>query len=128
MTKYMLDTTVLIDHLRGRRQVIELVTGLARAGNELGVCSIGVAELYSGLRDKHRAVAAQLIDSLEYWEATREAAKVAGSYRFGLARSGTALTTTDALVAAIAREHGATLITANTRHYPMTEIELLQQP
>ena len=128
MTKYLLDTTVLIDHLRGRQQVVELVTGLAEAGNELGVCSINVVELYSGLSDKHRIAAEKLIDSLEYWDAAKETAKMAGSYRYDFARKGFALTTTDALVAAIAIEHGATLVTANTKHYPMKELGLLRQP
>ena len=128
MSKYLLDTTVLIDHLRGRQQVVEFVTGLADAGNELGVCSISVAELCSGLSEKHRAVAAKLIDSLDYWDATKETATMAGSYRYDFARKGVALTTTDALVAAIAVGHGATLVTANARRYPMKEIEVLQQP
>lgn len=128
MSKYLLDTTVLIDHLRGRQPVVKFVTELAQAGNELGTCSIGVAELYSGLSDKHRAIAEKLIDSLEYWETTRETAKLAGSYRFDFARKGVALTTTDALVAAVAVKHGAVLVTANTKHYPMKEVELLQQP
>ncbi|MBI4288273.1 MAG: PIN domain-containing protein [Chloroflexi bacterium] len=78
MAKYLLDTTVLIDHLRGRCQVVELVTALAQAGNELGVCSINVAELYSGLSERHRTMAEKLIDNLEYWEATRETAKNGG--------------------------------------------------
>jgi predicted nucleic acid-binding protein len=126
--KYLLDTTVLIDHLRGRQEVVELVTGLADAGNSLGVCSISVAELYSGVSDKHRAVAERLIDSLDYWDGTREAAKKAGGYRYDFARNGVALTTTDALVAAIAVSHGAILVTANARHYPMRDLQLLQQP
>lgn len=128
MSKYLFDTTVLIDHLRGRQELVEFVGGLAQAGHELGVCSINVAELYSGLQPKHRALAEKLIDSLEYWEATRETAKIAGRYRFDFARRGIALTTTDALVAAIATEHGAALVTANTKHYPMQELEIVRQP
>jgi predicted nucleic acid-binding protein len=128
VSKYLLDTTVLIDYLRGRQQLVEFVTDLASTGNELGVCSIGVAELYSGLNDKHRAIAAKLINSLEYWEATKDAAGIAGSYRYDFARNGVTLTTTDALVAAISIEHGATLVTANAKHYPMKEIQLLKHP
>jgi predicted nucleic acid-binding protein len=128
VSRYLLDTTVLIDHLRGRSEVVEFVTGLANAGNELGVCSIGVAELYSGLSHRHQALAEDLIDSLEYWDATREDARVAGRYRYDFARKGVALATTDALVAAIAVGHGATLVTANAKHYPVEEMQLLEQP
>jgi tRNA(fMet)-specific endonuclease VapC len=128
MSKYLLDTTVLIDHLRGRQPVVELITGLAKAGDELGVCPINVAELYSGLNEKYRVIAEKLINSLEYWEATRETSKIAGSYRYEFARKGVTLTTADALVAAIAIGHGATLVTANAKHYPMAEIVILQQP
>jgi tRNA(fMet)-specific endonuclease VapC len=128
MSKFLLDTTVLIDHLRGRLPVVVFVTGLASAGNELGVCPICVAELYSGLKDRQRTIAEKLIGNLDYWEATREAAKMAGSFRYEFARKGVTLTTADALVAAIAVAHGAALVTANTKHYPMSEIELLRQP
>jgi tRNA(fMet)-specific endonuclease VapC len=128
MSKYLLDTTVLIDHLRGRQPVVEFVNGLARAANELGVCPIIVAQLYSGLNDKHRIIAEKLIDNLEFWEATRETAQIAGGYRYAFARKGVTLATTDALVAAIAVAHGATLVTANAKDYPMSELDLLQQP
>jgi tRNA(fMet)-specific endonuclease VapC len=128
LSKYLLDTTVLIAHLRGRQPVVELVTGLAQEGNELGICPVIVAELYSGISDRHRSLAEELIDSLEYWEATRDTAKMAGNYRYDFARKGVTLATTDVLVAAIAVAHGATLVTANIKHYPMDEIVLLQQP
>jgi len=128
VSKYLLDTTVLIDHLRGSQPVVEFVTGLAQAGNQLGVCPICITELYSGLNDKHRTMAEELIYSLEYWEATLETAKMAGSYRFDFARKGVTLTTADALVAAIAVAHAAALVTANTKHYPMSEVVLIQQP
>lgn len=128
VTKYLLDTTALIDYLRGRREMVELLAGMADSGHELGVCSINVAELYSGLNEKHRTVAGKLVDSLEYWEATHDTARIAGMYRFDYARKGITLATTDALVAAIAVSRGAVLVTSNARHYPMKELQLLPQP
>lgn len=128
MTKYLLDTTALIDHLHGRQRTVELITGLAHQGHDLGVCCVNVAELYSGLSDKERVKADRLIDSLDYYEIPQDASKMAGNYRFDFTKRGVTLTTTDTLVAATAIKHGATLITANVKDYPMEEIELLQQP
>jgi len=128
MAKYLLDTTVLIDHLRGRQKVVETITRLARQGHDLGVCCINIAELYSGLNDKERTGAEKLVDCLGYYDITRDIAKMAGNYRFEFARNGITLTVSDTLVAAAAINYGATLITANVKDYPMKEIELFQQP
>jgi len=128
MAKYLLDTTVLIDHLRGQQKVTDIITRLSRQGNELGVCCINVAELYAGLSDKERTKVEKLIDSLDYYETSKDIAKMAGCYRFEFARKGITLTTSDTIVAATAISYGATLITANVKDYPMKEIELLQQP
>ena len=61
---YPLDTTVLIDHLHGRQDVIVLVSDLVQQGNRLGVCCVNVAELYSGLGEEERVRADRLIATL----------------------------------------------------------------
>ena len=99
---------------------------LANQGHILGVCSISVAELYAGLSEEEGSAASHLIDAMEYHEISREAAKEAGRYRYEFARRGTPLSTADTLIAATAIDLGATLITANTRDFPMEEIELLE--
>lgn len=128
MARYLLDTTVLIDHLRGQPKTVELMTTLARLGHDLGVCCINIAELYSGLDGEEQGQADKLINSLIYYEISRDVAKLAGGYRFRFARKGIALTTSDTLVAAAAVSNGATLVTANVKDYPMEEVELLRQP
>ena len=105
-----------------------MVTTLARQGHRLGVCCINVAELYSGLRQEERARADRLIDNLEFYEVTREVAKQAGRYRFDYSRRGRTISTADTLVAAAAIVGTATLITANTRDFPMEDIQLLEHP
>ncbi|WP_176236548.1 PIN domain-containing protein [Candidatus Hakubella thermalkaliphila] len=44
MTKYLLDTTALIDYLNGRHHVVSLIQSLAREGHTLGLCCINIAE------------------------------------------------------------------------------------
>lgn len=128
MAKYLLDTTALIDYLAGRPIVVDLVKKLAREGHSLGICCINIAELYSGLKEGERHQANRLIDSLSYYEVTREASKLAGNYRFKFARQGVALATANIIVAATAVANEAILITANKRDYPMDEIKILEQP
>jgi predicted nucleic acid-binding protein len=128
VAKYLLDTTILIEHLRGRKEAVELLTVLARQGHRLGLCCINVAELYSGLSHEERAWADRLIDSLDFYDVTREVAKQAGQYRYDFARRGVTLSTADTLVAATASTEGATLVTANTEDFPMKEIDLLEHP
>ena len=126
MADYLLDATALIDYLRGRRGIIELVNTLANQGHQLGLCCISVAEVYAGLSEEERAGADRLADAMDYHEISREVAKEAGRFRYEFARRGTTLTTTNTLIAATAIDLGATLITANTRDFPMEEIELLE--
>lgn len=128
IAKYLLDTTVLIDHLRGRQEVVDLVTTLARQGHRLGLCCINVAELYSGLNPEEQARAGRLIDSLDFYEVSLEVAKQAGRHRYDFARQGISLSTADTLVAATAIGEGAILVTANTKDFPMGKLELLEHP
>ena len=128
MARYLLDTTVLIDFLRGRQVIVELLERLAKEGHELGVCAVNIAELYSGLSPEERRKADRLIDNLRYFDIDREAAKLAGSYRYAFARQGRPLSTADTLVAAAAVMNGAILITANVKDYPMEDLQLLEQP
>ena len=126
MAKYLLDTTILINHLRGHPEVAELITSLAGQGHQLGLCCINVAELYSGLNPGEQARAEGLVDSLDFYEITREAAKQAGRFRYDFARRGITLSSADTLIAATAIEEVATLITANVRDFPMQDLQLLE--
>ena len=103
-----------------------MVNSLASQQNRLGVCCVSVAELYAGPDQESRVAADRLIDAMNYHDVSLAAAKEAGRYRSEFARRGTALSTTDTLIAATAIAQGATLITANTKDFPMEEIELLE--
>jgi len=128
LTKYLLDTTVLIEHLRGKKPTVDFITGLMRQGHRLCVCCINVAELYSGLSNEQGTLAKPLIDALDYCDATPGAAMQAGIYRYEFARRGISLSVSDTLVAAIAKSNGAIIVTANIRHYPMKDIQTQQYP
>ena len=125
MTRFVLDTTSLIDFTKDLEPQRSRIWALLGAGNELVLCSVTVAELYAGFS----------ADQIEQWETVSryfryrhvslDAAKAAGRDRYRFARQGLTIATTDALVAAIARELGAILVTDNLRHFPMADIQTL---
>ena len=126
MANYLLDTTVLVDFLNGRREIVDMVNSLSGHPNRLGVCCVSVAELYAGTNQEHRPAADRLISVLEYCDVSLAAAEEAGRYRYEFARKGIALSTADTLIAATAIDQDATLITANIKDFPMEEIELMK--
>jgi predicted nucleic acid-binding protein len=98
---------------------------LIENGDEVGVSPINVAEFYTGLAPSQWEVWDEFFESLMLWSISLSAAKQAGKFRYDFARAGIALSTTDTLVAAVALEHRATLVTSNVKDYPMREVTLL---
>ncbi len=99
LRRYLLDTTVLIAHLRGESDVTQLLLDLLATGSRLGICCVNVAEVERGLRPQERKRAKVLIERLEYFDTTREAARRAGTYQARLQRQGLTLHTPEAIVA-----------------------------
>lgn len=93
--------------------------------DEIGVCSVVLAEFLSGMHPGRRAVWTTFVDGLTYWTTSPPAARQAGIWRHDYRQDGITLATTDLLIAAVAYEVGATLITENPRHFPMPELSLL---
>jgi predicted nucleic acid-binding protein len=122
LSRYLLDTTVLIAHLRGDSGVSRLLLDLLADGHRLGICCINVAEVERGLRPAERKRAKELIDRFEYFDTTREAAGRAGRYQAELQRKGRTLHTADAIIAGTARAHGAVLVTDNLGDFPMADL------
>jgi predicted nucleic acid-binding protein len=123
--RYLLDTTALIDFSKGfepsRSNILELID----QGLPLAVCAVTVAEFFTGLALGERQEWREFFATLLYWDIGTQAAIQAGIWRFDFSRQGIQLATTDALVAATAWEHRATLITNNLKHYPMPGIQLM---
>lgn len=121
---YLLDTNVLIDYSKGREPVYSQVLVWTDAEEMLAACSVTVAEFFAGLNALEMPGAREFIETLAYWPITRGAAIRAGQDRYLYARRGITLTTTDALIAAVARARSATLVTANVKDFPMDDLAL----
>ncbi|MDP9364430.1 MAG: type II toxin-antitoxin system VapC family toxin [Chloroflexota bacterium] len=128
VSRYLLDTTVLIDVSKEAQPISTQVDALLRGPDIVGVCAVNVVEFFSGLAEDERLLWRSFIDQLVYWEITAAAAFQAGILRYALARRGRQLSTQDALIAATAIDVGATLITSNVKDFDLPGLALLRLP
>lgn len=124
----LLDTTVLIDLLRGRTGAASRLSQLAGASDEPYVCAINVEEVMRGIlsgEHDHAATlfAGLLIVPLGYAEGSR-----AGEWRREHAALGQTLSEADCLIAAAAFTVGGRLATGNPRDFPMEGITVEHWP
>jgi predicted nucleic acid-binding protein len=128
VSRHLLDTTVLIAHLRGQEPVRRYLLSLLGHGHDLCISCVNIAEVEHGLRPAERKAVTALLDRLQYLITSREAARRAGRYQTTFGRRGETLSTADALIAGTARAHGAVIVTDNLKHFPMTDIRKVKPP
>lgn len=124
MTRYLLDSDALIDFSKGAEPASSASLSWIDGDDEVAVCAITVAEFFAGLDQEQVASWEPFIAALWYWDISPEAARQAGRYRYTSVRAGRSMTTTDALVAAVAVERDALVVTGNVRHYAIGGVSL----
>jgi hypothetical protein len=127
MSRLLLDSTVLIDALRGRSAASRLA-GLRRVGTEPWVCAISVEEIWRGLRPSEEPVARRLFNGLRLAPLGLAEGVRAGTWRRDFAKRGITVHQADCLIAAAAVGIGAGLATANVTDFPMTELPIEHWP
>ena len=127
MARLLLDSTVLIDALRGGAAAAR-VAGLRRRGIEPWACVVSVEEIWRGLRRGEEPLARRLFRGLRLAPLGVAEGLRAGRWRRRFARRGVTLHQADCLVAAAAVGVGASLATANTADFPMSELDVQYWP
>lgn len=123
----VLDTTVLIDWLRGR-PVVDRVAQLHAQGDVIATTAINVEEIHRGSRPSEDPAVRRLFDGLVVVPLTREAAERAGAWRRDHAAKGVTLSQADCLIAACATVHGGVLATGNPKDFPMPDLRVEHWP
>jgi len=123
--RYLLDTTLVVDHAHGYPPAVALLARLYEEGAELLTCDVVSCEALSGGTDDHLGAVAQLLEPLEYVATSPTAARWAAASRLARHRSGGKLGLGDALIAGVAAELGATIITRNRPDFERQGIPVL---
>lgn len=123
----LLDTTVLIDYLRGR-PAVERVRGLRARGDRPCTTAINVEELVRGLREPEAESAARLLQGLTILPLGLGEGRRAGGWRRMHSERGVTLGQADCLIAAAAVEVSAVLATGNPKDFPMNELHVEHWP
>lgn len=118
MSVLVLDSTVLIDVLRGRVAGAR-VQRLLDDGDTLLTTAINVEEITRGMKPGETSATDRLFSALLVLPITQAEAGRSGTWRREYAGRGVVLHMADCLIAAAAVEAGAHLATANVKDFPM---------
>lgn len=120
MKTYLLDTSVIIDYLRGKQETVERVHALDGRFTSSIVC---LAELYEGVYRVHnpqqvKETVENFFSSLsQVYSLSLEIAEVFGKLRAELKQRGEGLEDLDLLIAATCLSEHIPLVTQNTKHF-----------
>jgi len=123
--RYLFDTDVLIAYLRGYHQAVELLKALAAQGFDFLISPVTIIEIEAGIRDTEKEKTYELLDIFEVCLVDRSIAHSAGSSLKKYRKKGVTLGLADVIIAATVLTQHLTLVTYNTSHYPMSDLQIL---
>lgn len=125
--RLLLDTTVLIDALRGL-PAADRVLDLRDSIQAPWICAVNVEEVLRGSDGDKEALVLRFLGGLQIAPLGRAEGELAGRWRRDYARRGITLGQADCLIAAAAVGIGARLATGNPKHFPMPELDMEHWP
>jgi Predicted nucleic acid-binding protein, contains PIN domain len=124
--RYLLDSTLLIDHANADGPAMALLERLFADAHELYTCDVVTCEVLSAGDERHQRDLRTLLEPLEYIATSPEAARWSGESRMRRHRAGGKLGLGDALIAGIAADLGATIVTRNRPDFERQGIPILR--
>ncbi len=128
MAAVLLDSSVVIDLLKGVRETSARFLALAPAGDVPYVCAITVEEVSSFLRPGERDAAGAMFEGLSVAPLGIAEGRLAGWWRRSYREKGRTLSQADVLIAAAAIGIGARLATGNPKDFPMRGLAVEHWP
>ena len=125
MPDYLLDSGILIRHLRDQKGYPELTDRLTDEA-DVFISVMTRFEIVRGMRDRERESTFNLLESLDTIAMTSEIADAAGEIiRSGRTR-GITFGEADSIIAATALQHRLALVTTNAKHFSIPELVVFQ--
>lgn len=118
--RLVFDTSVLIDHLRGKpAAATEIIPRAIERGDELWSSQVVRAELLAGMRASEETATRDLLRLITWADVDESAAETAAALGRQYLRSRPGIDVADLIVAALVQHLDAELATTNVKHYPM---------
>ena len=118
--RLVLDTSVLIDHLRGRpKAATEIIPRAMAHGDELWSSHVVRAEVLAGMREVEEAATRDLLRLITWVDVDESLSEAAGALGRRFLPSHPGIEVADLIVAALAQHLDAELKTTNVKHFPM---------
>jgi predicted nucleic acid-binding protein len=128
LSAVLLDTTVLIDYLRGRPGARRRLEDLWRQGDDAYVCAVSVEEVTRGIRKGEEDDFLPLLQGLLVAPLGIPEGRLAGWWRRTLAKRGRTISQADALIAAAAVGVGARIATGNVGDFQLPSVAVEHWP
>lgn len=120
---YLIDTNIVIWVIRGNT-IYEDILQKLKDKTPLSISTITIAEIYKNVLPGEQLKTEDVLDNFENYEVTSKIAKLSGLYWQQYSKKYKNFSIVDCLIAATARENNLTLLTLNTRHFPMDDINV----
>lgn len=123
MTRYVLDTSFVIDHLRGDEAAQRRFARIFDEGDQPIINEVVACEAWSGAPATGDPALTALMRVVEFVQPGPASAERAGEWRHGARARGSTLSLADALIAAAA-DDDAIVLTRNVRDFALTPVRI----
>jgi len=124
MSKYLLDSNIIIDFLIGREEAVSLLNEIKGTDDSPATSPLCIAEVQLGIRKGEEKITNIFLNSLQVYDLNRTIANKAGGYIREFRSKGIILPLVDTLIATTCIINNLILVTYDIKHYSIPDLKL----